>query len=93
MIIFLDGEEASCTTIWTQRVCDSFSHHSGAISSTAGKHSQLSNTLGEEDSSSVWGVQVTALTCLLLQVVSFNFFVALKLLNYSTGQLSPRGES
>lgn len=41
----------------------------------------------------VWGVQVTALTCLLLQVVSFNFFVALKLLNYSTGQLSPRGES
>lgn len=55
MIIFLDDEEAACTTIWTQRVCDSFSHDSGAISSTAGKHSQLSNTLGEEDTSSGLG--------------------------------------
>lgn len=41
--------------IRTQRVCDSFSHDSGAISSTAGKHSQLSNTLGEEDTSSGLG--------------------------------------
>lgn len=55
MIIFLDGEEAACTTIQTQRVCDSFSHDSGALSNTAGKHSQLSNTLGEEDSSSGLG--------------------------------------
>lgn len=55
MIIFLDGEETARVTIRTQRVPDSLSHDSGAISNTVMKRSQLSDTLVDGDTSSGLG--------------------------------------
>lgn len=56
MIIFLDGEEAACTTIQTQRVCDSFSHDSGASAILLGSIPNFPTPWERRIAALVWGV-------------------------------------
>lgn len=53
----------------------------------------IPNTLGEEDTSSGLGSMGNYLDLPPATGGLIQFFVVLKLLNYSTGQLSPKGES